>query len=189
MQLGSHIFDHQLSRLSPLTQDPVGQPFRVLSFLPYSQTLGPSSPSLPILCLEAFPRCSSATVGLRPLEQRYLFRIPLILCFSRRPCLTTRLHPGGRFRRFGRSSGTYLLEVGGRPGGSGHSLRQLTGQRSGHAPGIVASASPPVHLPGDAFQAAVVAIFARPVKRRVGSSRQQEIRATLARRGGGKSVQ
>ncbi len=42
--------------------------------------------------------------------------------------------------------------------------------------------SPPAQ--GDAFQAAVVAIFARPVKRRVGSSRQQEIRATLARGGG-----
>ena len=42
---------------------------------------------------------------------------------------------------------------------------------------------------GALLPAAVVAIFARPVKRRVGSSRQQEIRATLARRGGGKSVQ
>ena len=41
-------------------------------------------------------------------------------------CLTARLHPGGRLRCFGRSSGKYSLEAG--PGGSSHHLRKPTAE-------------------------------------------------------------
>ena len=41
-------------------------------------------------------------MGLRPLELEISLPDSPILCFSCRPCLTARLHPGGRLRRFGK---------------------------------------------------------------------------------------
>ena len=70
-------------------------------------------------------------------------------------------------RRFGRSSDTYSLEAG--PGGSGSpAYGSPPDSGSGRALGARnrSRRSPPSPCPGDAFQAAVVAIFARPVKRR-----------------------
>ena len=99
-----HLRPPTLAALS-LTQDPVGQPSGVLSFLPYSQTLGPSSP----LSADSLFRSTPSDVraqpwGVRPLS-RDISPDSLILCFSRRPCLTARLRPGGRFRCLGTSSG------------------------------------------------------------------------------------
>ena len=67
------------------------------------------------------------------------------------------------------------------------SLRHLTGQRKrpcARSPFWNRSQRQPPARAGDTFQTAVVAIFARLIKRRCGSPRQQEIRAALARRGG-----
>ena len=67
------------------------------------------------------------------------------------------------------------------------SLRHLTGQRKrpcARSPFWNRSQRQPPARAGDTFQTTVVAIFARLIKRRCGSPRQQEIRAALARRGG-----
>ena len=108
-----HLRPPTLAALS-LTQDPVGQPFGVLSFLPYSQTLvPPPSPLCRFSVSKRSPRCSSTTVGLRSLSRDISSGFSDSLFF-----------PSALFnslvRRLGRSSGTYLQEAG--PGGSGHQL-------------------------------------------------------------------
>ena len=64
-----HLRPPTLAALS-LTQDPWGNPFGVLSFLPYSQTLGPSSPlSAGSLFRSATPVFEHNRGGVRPLDR------------------------------------------------------------------------------------------------------------------------
>ncbi len=60
----------------PLTQDPVGQPFGVLSFLSYSQTLGPPpSPLCRFSVSKRSTRDCKHNRGVASAEQRCFLRI------------------------------------------------------------------------------------------------------------------
>ncbi len=94
----------RMQRSIPSPQDSVGQPFGVLSFLSYSQTLvPPPSPLCRFSGSKRFPRCSSTTVGLRPLSRDISSGFSDSLFF-----------PSALFnslvRRLGTSPGMYSLE-------------------------------------------------------------------------------
>ena len=118
--MGSHIPIRQLRR-SSVNARPRGTTFRGLVVSIVFTTTWATSP---LLCRfsvsKRSPRCSSTTVGLRPLSRDISSGFSDSLFF-----------PSALFnslvRRFGRSSGTYSLEAG--PGGPVTSLRQFTGQR------------------------------------------------------------
>ena len=117
--MGSHIPIRQLRR-SSVNARPRGTTLRSLVVsVVFTNTCATSFPSLPILCFEAFPRCSSTTVGLRPLSRDISSGFSDSLFF-----------PSALFnslvRRLGGSSGTYSLEAG---PGPVTNLRQFTGQR------------------------------------------------------------
>ena len=101
--MGSHIPIRQLRR-SSVNVRLRGATLRglVVSAV-FTNTWVTSPPSLPILCFEAFPRCSSTTVGLRPLSRDISSGFSDSLFF-----------PSALFnslvRRLGTSPGMYSLE-------------------------------------------------------------------------------
>ena len=111
--MGSHIPIRQLRR-SSVNARPRGATFRglVVSAV-FTNTWATSPPLCRFSVSKRFPRCSSTTVGLRPLSRDISSGFSDSLFF-----------PSALFnspvRRFGRSSGTYSLEAG--PDVSGHQL-------------------------------------------------------------------
>ncbi len=116
----------------PLTQDPVGQPFGVLSLLPYSQTLVPPLPlSTGSLFRSVSPGVRAQPWGLRPLSRDISSGFSDSLFFPSALFNS----PVASFRRFGR----FLRQVftGSRTGRSGHQLTSRSpDSRGGRAPGV-----------------------------------------------------
>ena len=147
--MGSHIFDRQLRRSSVNARPRGATPSGVLSFLPCSQTLGAASPlAANSLFRSAPPGIASATVGLRPLSRDISSGFSGSLFF---PSALFNSLAGGRFLRFGRSSGKYSQEAG--PDGSGHRLTtdHRTAEAAMRPESETVAGAAPSPSPSDAF--------------------------------------